>query len=59
MTSRIVYMHDPGVIDSAGDGALRCGGAFKRHHGAPVSTAAVTVRSICSMGTSIEFRQRS
>ena len=32
-TSRIVYMHDPGVIDSAGDGLFRWGGAFKRHHG--------------------------
>jgi GT2 family glycosyltransferase len=32
-TSRIVYMHDRRVIDSAGDGMLRWGGAFKRHHG--------------------------
>jgi GT2 family glycosyltransferase len=32
-TSRIVYMHDRRVIDSAGDGLLRWGGAFKRHHG--------------------------
>jgi GT2 family glycosyltransferase len=38
-TSRIVYMHDPAVIDSAGDGMLRWGGAFKRHHGAPVYEA--------------------
>jgi GT2 family glycosyltransferase len=38
-TSRIVYMHDPGVIDSAGDGVLRWGGAFKRYHGAPASLA--------------------
>jgi GT2 family glycosyltransferase len=39
-TSRIVYMHDPGTIDSAGDGMLRWGGAFKRHHGAPAADAA-------------------
>jgi GT2 family glycosyltransferase len=38
-TSRIVYMHNPGVIDSAGDGVLRWGGAFKRHHGAPAHLA--------------------
>ncbi|HEY6360068.1 MAG TPA: glycosyltransferase family 2 protein [Vicinamibacterales bacterium] len=38
-TSRIVYMHDPTVIDSAGDGVFRWGGAFKRHHGADVSGA--------------------
>jgi hypothetical protein len=39
-TSRVVYMHDPGVIDSAGDGLLRWGGAFKRHHGEPAGSAA-------------------
>jgi GT2 family glycosyltransferase len=38
-TSRIVYMHDPTVIDSAGDGVLRWGGAFKRYHGAPATLA--------------------
>jgi GT2 family glycosyltransferase len=37
--SRIVYMHDSTVIDSAGDGMLRAGGAFKRHHGAAVDAA--------------------
>jgi GT2 family glycosyltransferase len=38
-TSRIVYLHDPGTIDSAGDGMLRWGGAFKHHHGAPAQAA--------------------
>ena len=38
-TSRIVYMHDSSVIDSAGDGLFRAGGAFKRHHGAPMHVA--------------------
>jgi GT2 family glycosyltransferase len=33
VTSRIVYMHDPSVVDSAGDGAFRWGGAYKRLHG--------------------------
>ena len=32
-TSRIVYLQDPSVIDSAGDGYLRAGGAYKRFHG--------------------------
>jgi len=32
-TSRIVYMHDPSLIDSAGDGVILAGGAFKREHG--------------------------
>lgn len=39
-TSRIVYVHDASVIDSAGDGLFRAGGAYKRHHGAPVHEAA-------------------
>jgi GT2 family glycosyltransferase len=39
VTSRIVYMHDPALIDSAGDGMLASGGAFKRHHGASVERA--------------------
>jgi len=42
VTSRIVYMHDPDTIDSAGDGVLRWGGAFKRHHGEPASAALAT-----------------
>jgi GT2 family glycosyltransferase len=39
VTSRVVYMHDPRVIDSAGDSMLAAGGAFKRHHGASVDVA--------------------
>jgi GT2 family glycosyltransferase len=42
VTSRIVYMHDPDTIDSAGDGVLRWGGAFKRHHGDRASAALTT-----------------
>lgn len=39
VTSRIVFLDHPGVVDSAGDGYLRCGGAYKRWHGQPVATA--------------------
>ena len=39
VTSRIVYMDRDDVLDSAGDGLLRWGGAFKHHHGAPASVA--------------------
>ena len=48
-TSRIVYMHDPDIIDSAGDGFLRWGGAFKRHHGAAaqVASESAEVFGIC------------
>ena len=38
-TSRIVYMHDPATVDSAGDGMTRWGGAFKRHHGGSAAEA--------------------
>jgi GT2 family glycosyltransferase len=34
VTSRIVRLKDPDIVDSAGDGYLRAGGAFKRGHGA-------------------------
>jgi GT2 family glycosyltransferase len=34
--SCIVFMHDPSIVDSAGDGITRWGGAFKRGHGGPV-----------------------
>jgi GT2 family glycosyltransferase len=34
VTSRLVFLHDPAVVDSAGDGYLRAGGAFKHGHGA-------------------------
>jgi GT2 family glycosyltransferase len=42
-------MHDPGTIDSAGDGMLRAGGAFKRFHGQPVAmaTRSVEVFGVC------------
>jgi N-acetylglucosaminyl-diphospho-decaprenol L-rhamnosyltransferase len=38
VTSRIVWLDRPDVIDSAGDGYLRAGGAFKHGHGARVAT---------------------
>lgn len=38
-TARIVYMHDPTVVDSAGDGYLRAGGAYKHFHGQGASLA--------------------
>jgi GT2 family glycosyltransferase len=39
MTSKIVFLDRPGVIDSAGDGYLRAGGAFKHAHGMTVENA--------------------
>jgi N-acetylglucosaminyl-diphospho-decaprenol L-rhamnosyltransferase len=42
VTSKIVLLDRPDVIDSAGDGYLRAGGAFKHGHGADASTAGTT-----------------
>jgi GT2 family glycosyltransferase len=36
-TSRLVFLHRPDVIDSAGDGYLRAGGAYKHGHGLPAA----------------------
>ena len=41
-TARVVYMHDPTIIDSAGDGLLQWGGAFKRCHGRHADEASVS-----------------
>ncbi len=40
VASRIVFLDRPDVIDSAGDGYLRCGGGFKRGHGQPAAAFA-------------------
>lgn len=50
ITSCIVYMDDPSRIDSAGDGVLRWGGAFKRHHGGPVELARESVEVFAACG---------
>jgi N-acetylglucosaminyl-diphospho-decaprenol L-rhamnosyltransferase len=48
-TSRVVYMHDPAVIDSAGDGVLQWGAAFKRFHGtrSPEAARSGEVFGVC------------
>jgi GT2 family glycosyltransferase len=49
VTSRIVYMHDPSIVDSAGDGVFRWGGAYKRLHGdsAELAGQAMEVFGVC------------
>jgi GT2 family glycosyltransferase len=42
ITSRLVFLHDPAIVDSAGDGYLRAGGAFKHGHGADVGSFAAS-----------------
>ncbi len=49
-TSCLVFMDDPSCIDSAGDGVLRWGGAFKRHHGQSVELARESVEVFAACG---------
>ncbi len=50
VTSRVVYMHDPETLDSAGDGMTRWGGAFKRGHGQPASAFATSGEVFAACG---------
>jgi GT2 family glycosyltransferase len=56
-TSRIVYLHDPSIVDSAGDGYLRAGGAFKRFHGAPFALAGESREVFGACGAACMFRR--
>ena len=62
VTSKIVRLDRPDVIDSAGDGYLRAGGAFKHGHGADVATAGGTreVFGVCGAAFMVarDFFQR-
>ena len=42
ITSRLVFLDDPAVVDSAGDGYLRAGGAFKHGHGGDAASFGVS-----------------
>lgn len=37
VASHIIFMNPQGIVDSSGDGYLRCGGGFKRGHGQPAT----------------------
>jgi GT2 family glycosyltransferase len=54
-SSRVVYIHDPAVIDSAGDGVLQWGGAFKRFHGtrSPDAGRSVEVFGVCGAACAV------
>jgi GT2 family glycosyltransferase len=56
-TSRVVFMAHPDVLDSAGDGYLRCGGAFKRGHGQAVSTALESREVFGACGAAFAIRR--
>jgi N-acetylglucosaminyl-diphospho-decaprenol L-rhamnosyltransferase len=41
-TSRLVFLDDPSIVDSAGDGYLRAGGAFKHGYGGHAEDALIS-----------------
>lgn len=57
VTSRIISMTDPIVIDSAGDGYLRAGGAYKRGHGAPAGDYAESREVFGACGAAFMIRR--
>ena len=56
VTSRIVRLDRPDIIDSAGDGYLRAGGAFKHGHGAAAAAYAASgeVFGACGAAFAVE-----
>jgi GT2 family glycosyltransferase len=56
-TSRIVYLDDQSIIDSAGDGYLRAGGAFKRFHGQPAARAGEAADVFGACGAAFMIRR--
>jgi N-acetylglucosaminyl-diphospho-decaprenol L-rhamnosyltransferase len=59
ITSRIVFMHDPSTIDSAGDGYLRAGAAFKHGHGAPAASWASSREVFGACGGAFMIRREA
>jgi N-acetylglucosaminyl-diphospho-decaprenol L-rhamnosyltransferase len=57
ITSRLVYMHDPAIVDSAGDGYLRAGGAFKHGHGAAARAFAASREVFGACGGAFMIRR--
>lgn len=57
VTSRVVFLDRPDVIDSAGDGYLRCGGGFKHGHGQPTASFAVSGSVFCACGAAFLIRR--
>jgi len=56
-TSRIVRLDDPSTVDSAGDGYLRAGGAYKHGHGRPVDGYAVSREVFGACGAAFIVRR--
>jgi GT2 family glycosyltransferase len=58
VTSKIVFLHDPSILDSAGDAWTRAGGAFKRGHGRPAAEYAARQPVFGACGASFLIAKR-
>jgi GT2 family glycosyltransferase len=56
-TSKLVRMDDPSIVDSAGDGYLRAGGAYKRGHGRPAADYDVSREVFGACGAAFAIRR--
>lgn len=56
-TARVVYAHDPAILDSAGDGWTMWGGGFKRGHGQPVESAREAREVFAACGAACVIRR--
>jgi GT2 family glycosyltransferase len=59
VTSRLVFMDDDSIVDSAGDGYLRAGGAFKHGHGAQAERFAVSREVFGACGGAFMIRREA
>ena len=57
IASRLVFMDDPSMVDSAGDGYVRAGGAFKHGHGAPADGFAASREVFGACGAAFMIRR--
>ena len=57
VTSKLVWLDWPEVVDSAGDGYLRAGGAYKRGHGAAASSYAAAGEVFAACGAAFLIRR--
>jgi GT2 family glycosyltransferase len=59
VTSRLVFLDDDSIVDSAGDGYLRAGGAFKHGHGAQAERFAVSREVFGACGGAFMIRREA
>ena len=59
VTSRIVFMDRPAVVDSAGDGYLRAGGAFKIGYGQPADRHSMSREVFGACGAAFLIRRQA